>query len=136
MTVKHLDHLNLTVNNFDETRDWYGRVFGFSLVEEGMRSGKKWGVLRAGEALLCIYENPTRTFLDGDALDDKQIHGINHFSFRILDREEWEAIVRRENIFVHFGGAYEYAHSTSWYINDPTGYEIEVVLWKNDAVAF
>ena len=29
-----------------------------------------------------------------------------------------------------------YPHSRSWYVYDPTGYEIEVVSWKGDRVAF
>ena len=136
MQVKHLDHLNLTVNNFDETKEWYARVFGFSVVEEGLRSGKRWGILKGGDALLCVYENPTRTFLNGDLLEEKQLHGVNHFSLRIQDRNQWEDVIRKENIHVHYGGAYDYPHSTSWYINDPTGYEIEVVLWNKDEIRF
>lgn len=136
MQVKHLDHLNLSVNSFEESKDWYQRVFGFTSVEEGLRNGKRWGILKAGEALLCIYENPTRTFLDGDELESKRLHGVNHFSLRILDPGEWERTVQKEKIHVHFGGAYEYPHSTSWYINDPTGYEIEVVYWNQDTVNF
>ncbi len=31
MNLKNIDHLNLTVANFDETVAWYGRVFGFEL---------------------------------------------------------------------------------------------------------
>ncbi|MFI5403950.1 MAG: VOC family protein, partial [Planctomycetota bacterium] len=57
MTVTRLDHLNLTVRDFDETASWYGRVFGFEVVEkETDAQGRPWGVLRAGDALLCIYE--------------------------------------------------------------------------------
>ena len=35
MKVKQLDHLNLSVQDLDESIDWYRRVFGFSVVEEG-----------------------------------------------------------------------------------------------------
>ena len=35
MTIKHLDHLNLTVNNLAESVAWYARVLGFELVEQG-----------------------------------------------------------------------------------------------------
>ena len=136
MQVKHIDHLNLTVNDFSDTCDWYSRVFGFSLVEEGIRNGRKWGILRSGEALLCVYENPKRTFLTGDELESKELHGVNHFSLRINDRKTWEETVAKQNIAVQFGGAYEYPNSSSWYINDPTGYEIEVVLWKEDKIVF
>jgi catechol 2,3-dioxygenase-like lactoylglutathione lyase family enzyme len=136
MQVKHLDHLNLSVKDFDETKSWYARVFGFETVEECVQDGKRWGNQQAGEALLCVYEDPARAFLDGDQLEAKELHGVNHFSLRIRDREEWEQTIRRENVPVQYGGAYRYPHSTSWYVNDPTGYEIEVVLWDNDQVRF
>lgn len=39
MKVRHLDHINMTVDDFVETVDWYGRVFGFELVEEAVTEG-------------------------------------------------------------------------------------------------
>jgi catechol 2,3-dioxygenase-like lactoylglutathione lyase family enzyme len=136
MPIKHLDHLNLTVRNFAETAEWYSRVFGFRIVERGVRQGRVWGVLRSGEALLCIYENPQRAFLDGDELEHRALHGVNHFSLRIEDETAWEATVIRENLKLGYGGAVRYPHSTSWYVTDPTGYEIEVVRWDADQVRF
>ena len=70
MEVRNIDHLNLAVGNFDETAAWYGRVFGFEKVEEGLQDGVRWGVIRA------------------------------------------------------------------WYIQDPTGYEIEVACWNDDTIRF
>ena len=43
-----LDHLNLSVDNFALTAQWYEQVFGFEVVEEGLQDGQLWGVLRAG----------------------------------------------------------------------------------------
>ena len=52
MKATRLDHLNLTVRDFEETAAWYGRVFGFEVVErETDERGRLWGVLRAGDAL-------------------------------------------------------------------------------------
>ena len=82
MTVKHLDHLNLTVNNLAATADWYARVFGMQLVEENIDDqGTRWGILRGGEAMLCIYESPQ---LDRPAATTSE-HRINHFGLRITD---------------------------------------------------
>ena len=40
MQLKNIDHINLTVADFETTVAWYGRVFGFELVEEDRpRSG-------------------------------------------------------------------------------------------------
>ena len=59
-----------------------------------------------------------------------------HFGLRITDVEEWLETVDREKIEVLYGGEITWPHSRSWYIEDPTGYEIEVALWADDRVTF
>ncbi|MBK8206867.1 MAG: VOC family protein [Planctomycetes bacterium] len=135
--VKHLDHLNLSVRNFDQSADWYRRVFGFEVVEKGVYQGQPWGVLKGGDAMLCVYEHAElKHEPDADALANAGFHRIAHFGLRITDRAAWEATVKREGLTVHYGGAYEWPHSTSWYIDDPTGYSIEVALWNDDTPNF
>ena len=136
MTIKHLDHLNLSVTDFAESAAWYQRVFGFELVERGFYNSRPWGVLKAGQAMLCIYEHSARSFIDGEKLAENSIHGVNHFAFRITDKLDWEEKIKQENLTIAYGGAWRWPHSTSWYINDPTGYNIEVVLWDDDKVVF
>lgn len=136
MKVKQLDHINLSVKDFDESVDWYRRAFGFDLVEENVRDGVRWGVLRSGEAMLCIYEHPTLNYLDRFELVAEGLHGMAHFALRITDQEEWLAVVDREHLPILYNGAVDWPHSTSWYVNDPTGYEIEVALWDDDRIAF
>ena len=132
MNVQSLDHLNLTVRDLAETADWYARVFGFAEVERGVYQGAPWAILRSGEALLCVYEAPAAGAPD----EETGHHRIGHFGLRISDRAAWEATVAREGVAVQYGGAVRWPHSTSWYVADPTGYEIEVALWDADRVAF
>lgn len=137
MNVKHLDHLNMSVNDLDETEDWYRRVFRFERVEDGdSQTGVPFRVLRAGEAMLCIYAHPRREHLDSEALDARKLHGVSHFALRITDRAAWEATIEREGLELRYGGEVDWPHSSAWYVHDPTGYEIEVVLWDDDEVAF
>jgi len=137
MKVKHLDHLNLTVRDFAETVDWYGRVFGFEVVQDDIEDGVRWGVIRSGEAMLCIYEHKDFEFEDGCARRDRGQHAVNHFALRITDRKEWEETASRQGLkFGYGGGAVRWPHSTAWYVIDPTGYEIEVALWDDDTVRF
>jgi len=134
--VAHLDHLNLSVADLEETVAWYGRVFGFEVRETGVYDGAPWAILRAGEALLCLYQYPERELLDGDALAERRIHGFNHFGLRVRDREAWEETLRRERVPVLYGGVVRWPHGDSWYVTDPTGYEIEVAHWDDDVVRF
>ncbi len=136
MQLKNIDHLNLTVADFEGTVNWYHRVFGFELVEEDVQDGTRWGVIRQGDVMLCIYQFEDCRYEDRFALRKMGLHGINHFGLRITDRTAWEEIIDREKIEVLYEGPIRWAHSTSWYVSDPTGYEIEVALWDNDKVAF
>jgi catechol 2,3-dioxygenase-like lactoylglutathione lyase family enzyme len=129
-----LDHLNLTVNNFSKTVAWYQRVFGFSLVEEGIEDDGPWGILRNGDSMLCIYESPKRAVLS-DA-DSERFHQIYHFGLRIKNRRVWEETLKRENLETFYNSPLKYPHSLSWYITDPTGYMIEVALWNDGQVKF
>jgi catechol 2,3-dioxygenase-like lactoylglutathione lyase family enzyme len=135
MMVKHLDHINMTVDDVDASADWYRRVFGFERVEGGLYDGEPWAILRAGDALLCIYQAKGRK-VPGDAeLERHRHHGMAHFGLRITDRAAFERILEREQVKVTYG-EYRYPHSTSWYVLDPSGYEIEVACWDDDRVRF
>jgi catechol 2,3-dioxygenase-like lactoylglutathione lyase family enzyme len=132
--VKHFDHLNMTVRNLQESLEWYRRVFGFTLVESGERDLGPWAIVRSGEAMLCLYERAGRTY--EIPYGDGPHHGICHFAIRITDREEWASVLESEEVEVEFGGAQDWPHSTSWYLRDPTGYQIEVVYWHHDEICF
>jgi catechol-2,3-dioxygenase len=133
MHVKHLDHLNMSVADLAAAREWYARVFGFEAVEEGVHEGRPWAILKSGEALLCLYEHKERRAPDPEVHGH---HGLSHFGLRITDRKAWDDTVRRERVEVLYGGAVRWPHSTAWYVQDPTGNEIEVALWDRDRVAF
>jgi catechol 2,3-dioxygenase-like lactoylglutathione lyase family enzyme len=120
-----LDHVNLTVRNLNESIKWYEQVFGFKKVEGGRRSDKvPWAILAVEDSMLALYEYPEKN--PAPDFGDSPAHQMNHFGLRILDREAWEKTVKTHSLRVKFGGAVEYPHSTSWYVTDPSGHEIEV----------
>ncbi len=133
--VKQLDHVNLTVASFAESAAWYRRVFDFQVVEQGVSENRPWGVLRSGDALLCIYERPDLEFVGYRVQQGRGMHALAHFGLRITDRKAWEATIAREKVVCVYSDL-RYPHSSSWYVVDPTGWEIEVALWDNDAVRF
>ena len=133
LNVKQLDHLNLTVKNVDESKMWYHNLFDFNEVESGIRGGVRWSILRSGDAMLCMYEHPE---LPNPDESDGQSHKIYHFGLRITARKEFEERVSKYKVPLEYGGAIRYPHSWSWYVADPTGYEIEVALWDENTVKF
>ena len=131
MNVKQLDHLNLSVINFEQTAEWYGRMLGFRVVERGVQHGQPWGVLKNGDAMLCVYQHPEWGAHDKDAIGAAGFQRVAHFALRITDRTQWEEVMRREKPELYYGGEVNWAHSTAWYIRDPNGYEIEIAHWHD-----
>ncbi len=129
--VKHLDHLNLSVADLAETARWYGAVFGFEVVERGVHHGTPWLILRAGDAMLCAYEYPTRGAPRGG-----QRHHLNHFALRLQDTEAFLRRAQAEGVTWQWDSPVRWPHSTAWYVIDPSGYEIECVAWHGDQIAF
>lgn len=136
MKVRNLDHLNLSVQNFDETVEWYGRVFGFVKVEEGVQDGVKWGVIKGGDAMLCIYERPNLKKLNWKEDADAGRHYVAHFGLRVEDQAEWEAAIETHGLKLEYGGVIEWPFSLAWYLTDPTGHMIEVVKWHDEVIQF
>ncbi len=124
MTIK-LDHINLTVANLKESIEWYGKVFGFELVESGTTAyGHKWGIVGSNDSMICMYEVAGR--LRADQKEDHSIHQIDHFGIRVSDRDQWRKTIQEHSLKIHYGGEVEYPFSRSWYVHDPSGHEIEV----------
>ncbi|RMG14411.1 MAG: VOC family protein [Planctomycetota bacterium] len=116
--VRLLDHLNLRVRHLAETEAWYGRLFGFAPVERGTYEGRPWVILRCADALLCLYEHP-----------EVQAGALNHFALRVDDPVAFEERRVREGVALRYGSPVRWPHSTSWYVRDPSGHELEVVCW-------
>ncbi len=136
MKVTRLDHLNLSVRSFDKTCTWYQRIFNFELMEEGIREGVRWGVLRSNQAMLCIHEHPEWELYQSERHEKQAELHMNHFAFSINDREAWEKVIEQEKLDIRYGGEVRWPHSSSWYLLDPNGYEIEVALWDNNQISF
>lgn len=132
-----LDHLNLTVRNFEETVAWYGRVFGFTLVEQGVEDEGPWGIIRSGDSMLCVYERPTRE-APRRGSEAERFHLVNHFGLRLAqrDRARWETTLKDEALPTFHGSPLRYPRSTSWYVKDPSGHMIEVSVWDDERVVF
>ena len=124
MTIK-LDHINLTVEDLKNSIEWYKKVFGFELVESGTTpEGIKWGIVAFNDSMICMTEYTGRT--PANIFEDKSLHQIYHFGIRVSNLEEWLKVIQENQLKIYYGGEIKYPTSNSWYVQDPTGHEIEV----------
>ncbi len=124
-----LDHVNLSVNNLEQSIQWYNKTFGFEVVEKADHKGTPYAIIRNQENMICMYEYP-----DKATPNESQTHKIYHFGLRVRDQKQWEAHIEKANI--ELDHVWDYPHSKSWYLFDPSGHEIEVCYWHNDTIQF
>ncbi len=124
MTIK-LDHINLTVANLTESIEWYRKIFGFELVESGIKpEGVRWGIVAINDSMICMSEYAER--VPANKVEDKLVHQIYHFGIRVSDAKKWLLTIQEHKLKLYYGGQVEYPSSKSWYVHDPSGHEIEV----------
>lgn len=132
MKIK-IDHVNLTVKNLEESLSWYKNHFDMEKVEEGIRDEGKWAIVAKDDSMVCMYERlDDRKSADDQPADE--FHRIYHFGVRITDPIEWEK--RLEKFETRLKYKWDYPHSTSWYVYDPTGYEIDVSYSLSENLQF
>ena len=116
LIVNGIDHLNMEVINLNETLEFYNQLFGFTVLKEQPEENSK--IIGNETVKLCLYE-----------IDDFKGYtkkGFHHFGLHI---ENFEEIMRKcadMGIEIFYGGPLKWEKSTSIYIKDPNGYEIEL----------
>jgi catechol 2,3-dioxygenase-like lactoylglutathione lyase family enzyme len=133
--VRHLDHLNMTVKDLRVSLRFYEELFGFETVERGALDPVPWAIIRSGEAMLCLYE-----FADVEEGPHypapPREQGVRHFALRIENGPEFYELLKARSIKVLYDGPVRWPHSTSYYIQDPSGHQIEVVDWDEGEIQF
>ncbi len=124
-----LDHINMSVDDLQTSIDWYHKVFKFEVVEKGEHNGKPFAIVRNNESMLCLYQLPER-----QSPEKSPHHRVFHYGLRIENQHAWEEHVVALNLQPNL--VWDYPHSKSWYLSDPTGHEIEVCYWKNNTIQF
>jgi catechol 2,3-dioxygenase-like lactoylglutathione lyase family enzyme len=123
--VSAIDHVNLQVTDLDASIDFYRRVFGFNVLEDGRRTPPGgWAIVGLpGTVYLAL----------GTTKDSSPAQGkrIAHFGLVIEDALSALDQLKKEGVHVvprGPGGSpiLPYPRSQSVYIRDPDGHEIEL----------
>ena len=124
LEFKAYDHINLTVNNLEKSADFYQRVFGFQIKEEGKSSGfgRDYKIIGlSNKGFLCLYQ------ADEPLAKSSR---INHIGIHVSNLAKALPEIKKQGIeIVPYGnkeGLVSYHSSHSVYIKDPDGNEIEL----------
>ena len=113
-----IDHVNMTVRNLKDSLKFYNDLFGFEVKKEDNPNKFDVPSLIIGNTSikLCLYEVP----------DMSPEGGIAHFGFHVSNFNEVLDKCKQLGIQVLYGGTVDWEKSKSVYIQDPSGYELEL----------
>jgi len=123
--VSAIDHVNLQVADLDLSIEFYCRVFGFKLLEDGRKLPPGGWAIVGLPGAACVALGVAKD------LSPAQGRRIVHFGLVIEDAQSALAILGQERVRIvprgPGGGAIlPYPRSQSIYIQDPDGHEIEL----------
>lgn len=112
LQVNRADHLNLSVKDLDKTINFYDKVFGFKVREEGVRNGRRYAIIgQEGVFYLAVYESD-------------HVSEIGHIGLNLVDFDSAKAKLKEAGVKIDHEA--QYPESRSIYIYDPNGFEIEL----------
>ncbi|MCB0356367.1 MAG: VOC family protein [Bdellovibrionales bacterium] len=125
----------MNVLNLEKSINWYKDLFGFTVVEEGLYQGRPWSIIKKDSTMLCLYQT-AKGQSPVSAADMTGRVQINHIGLRIDNYESWLDKIKNLKIKTYYDSPVKWPHSTSWYVRDPSGYEIEVAYWREGEPKF
>ena len=111
-----IDHLNMEVTNLNESVEFYNQLFGFTVLKDQPEENSK--IVGNEKVKLCLYET--------EEFHGYTKKGFHHFGLHIKNFEDLMQKCRDMEIEIFYGGPLKWEKSTSIYIKDPNGYEIEL----------
>jgi catechol 2,3-dioxygenase-like lactoylglutathione lyase family enzyme len=116
LIVNGIDHLNMEVINLNETVEFYNQLFGFTVKKEQPEENSK--IIGNEKVKLCLYQTE-----DFQGYTKK---GFHHFGLHIENFDDVMQKCTDMGLEIFYGGPLKWEKSTSIYIKDPNGYEIEL----------
>jgi catechol 2,3-dioxygenase-like lactoylglutathione lyase family enzyme len=114
-----IDHVNISVRDLDVSADFYARLLGIELKEQGNNGPTRWCILGARDRFyICLCEVAAGNFKRED------IH-INHVGFVVDDIDETADRIRGLGLQLESGRTLDWPRSRSAYVRDPDGIQIE-----------
>jgi catechol 2,3-dioxygenase-like lactoylglutathione lyase family enzyme len=132
ITFKAIDHLNIIVNDLDKSIYFYKKIFGFEIVEDSREEDLSPNKLGTPYVVVGIrvsaYLVLHQSLQKGNGQESSMPIRIAHFGLHVDDFDTIIAKLKAFAVTFLYGEKFfEWPHSRSLYILDPSGHEIELV---------
>lgn len=130
-----INHVGISVENLEESVDWYVEMLGFELARPVVRepdSEMTIALLRRGDFNIELFEIQGAAPLPEyrrDPSADLRVHGLAHFAFRVDDARAVLAELESKGVEVVFGPN-ESERSIFFFVSDNSGNSFEFIQPK------
>jgi catechol 2,3-dioxygenase-like lactoylglutathione lyase family enzyme len=119
--IIRFDHAQIEVSDLERSVSFYSEIFGFRVVELGLRRLTRWVVLgNQQELFLCLHEVVGVAGKRNEGLE------ITHVGLIVKD---FDVVMRKlceKNVELPEGAQVNYHSSRSIYFLDPDGFKFEI----------
>ncbi|NUO99822.1 MAG: VOC family protein [Nonomuraea sp.] len=119
-------HIGLNVTDLDRSKEFYLRVFGFTVAAESKEDGRAYAFLaQDGKLVLTLWQQSAGRHATA-------LPGLHHLSFQVEDLDavrRAEQVVKEAGATLHHGGVVphgEGASSGGVFFEDPDGVRLEI----------
>ncbi|MDG2167025.1 MAG: VOC family protein [Opitutales bacterium] len=126
MNLEQIDHLAISCQDPDRSKDWYIQVLGFEHIYPDEWNGVPI-FLKLGSTALALFPES-----HSSRLQPNPAKGISHFALRANSQSDFQTAqkeLQTHNINFEYED-YEVAHSI--YFNDPDGHRLEITTYDTN----
>lgn len=120
MNLEQIDHLAISCQDPERSKDWYTQVLGFEHIYQGEWNGVPI-FLKLGSTAIALFPEPHTS-----RLQPNTAKGISHFALRAESQSDFKTAqkeLRDRDIAFDFQD-HDISHSI--YFNDPDGHRLEI----------
>ena len=125
-----LDHIELFVSSREQAALWYGRVFGFEVLEEFRVWAIQGGPLMisndGGSTMIALFEGPPQ--------GEQDVRGFRRLAFRVTDADFLRFMESSGSVLAAPLGPEnikDHEQAISVYFSDPDGNPLEVTTYDH-----
>lgn len=128
-TIEGFSHVSLSVRDRDRSAEWYGKVFGFVILEQIEEDAYIESVMTHPKGMiLCLQQHRANA---GEAFDPSRTGG-DHIAFKVGSREklvEWER--KLAGLGVRYTPVVDRHYGSVLCLKDPDEIQLELFYREN-----
>ena len=130
-SIRGIDHVAIVVSDMDRSIEFYSRVLGLTLIQDGRKEGgkKKTFLGTKSRTLVALAEDKNRSKEMGEYAE-----GVSHVAFLVDEVEKAAEALRKKGVEFIEEKVDKGGKSRAYHFLDPDGLELEIYGETSESV--